>query len=321
MTTKNNYSSTSLPDNFICPLSHLGIIRVAGEEQIKYLQGQLTNDMQLLHLNQGLQACHCDFKGKMWSNPQVISTLEATLLISHRDTIESSLAELNKFGVFSKVELSDVSTEYQLFGASGEKIETTIEKLFTDIPFEHLQSFTNELGSVICINGPITRYLLLLNAESAEQILALSDITHLDNQVWKMLDIQGGVPLIESSSIGEFVPQMLNMHSLKGISFNKGCYTGQETVARTKFLGKNKRAGFILSGDIAEHLVPGDILEIQMGENWRRAGSIINIAHYDQQTWLFAVMPNDTEESAELRAKSSPENRFSIHPLPYQIEE
>jgi folate-binding protein YgfZ len=145
--------------------------------------------------------------------------------------------------------------------------------------------------------------------------------------LWEQADIQAGMPAIRSATSYEYVAQMMNHHALEGISFSKGCYMGQEVVARSQFLGKNKRAAFILRaeknapGDIA----PGDILESRAGENWRRGGTVlrsVSLPTQDRpaQTWLLAVLANDTEVGATLRLKAHSELLFKVQALPYSLE-
>lgn len=321
MTTNQVAHSDDLPESFLCPLPYMGLIQVSGEDQTSYLQGQLTNDLASLHPNQGLLACHCDFKGKSWNNPWVVKSEQVSLLICHQQAIENSLRELKKFGVFSKVEIEEASSDYQIFGGQGQALEQAIETHFSDVPFENMQSFSNDKGWVICLSSPQPRYLLLLKPDVVEQFINDAQTALYDASLWQYLDIQAGQAHIQTNTSGEFVPQMMNMQALNAISFTKGCYTGQEVVARTKYLGKNKRATFILQGPVATELEAGDILEMQLGENWRRAGTVLNAAHLQQQSWLLAVLPNDLEADVQLRSKQTPEQVFSIHPLPYNLEE
>jgi folate-binding Fe-S cluster repair protein YgfZ len=107
---------------------------------------------------------------------------------------------------------------------------------------------------------------------------------------------------------------------LNAIDFEKGCYMGQEVVARTKYLGRNKRAGFILQGDTYEHDLSGEQLEYQIGENWRPGGKILRCGTNAKLTWVFAVLANDTEIGSSFRLKSSPDRIFITQALPYVLQ-
>jgi hypothetical protein len=163
------------------------------------------------------------------------------------------------------------------------------------------------------------RVLLMVNSDFSlpENVIALDN----DAQ-WQQAAIAAGEPSLNSEAIGEYVPQMVNLHAIGGISFRKGCYTGQETVARMKYLGKNKRAMYIVAGE-ADGLLDELELETQMGENWRRAGKLISQS-YNQETRTLmglVVLPNDNETGQLLRAKHLPQVELSIQALPYSLED
>ncbi|MDX1392367.1 MAG: tRNA-modifying protein YgfZ, partial [Rheinheimera sp.] len=131
--------------------------------------------------------------------------------------------------------------------------------------------------------------------------------------------IRHGFSYLEQGLIGEFVPQMLNLQALNAISFTKGCYIGQETVARLKYRGGNKRAAYILQADTAELPAAGTDIEIQLGENWRRSGQVVNAANINNQLWLIAVLPNDITPADSLRLSSDSAPALRIMPLPYSL--
>ncbi len=114
---------------------------------------------------------------------------------------------------------------------------------------------------------------------------------------------------------------MLNLQALDGISFTKGCYMGQETVARAKYRGANNRALFVLSGTATTPVASGDTLEIQLGDNWRRSGMVLNAWQQDGELWLTAVLPKDTEADARFRLKQEEGSSLSLQPLPYPLTE
>ena len=136
--------------------------------------------------------------------------------------------------------------------------------------------------------------------------------------VWDLLEISQGFPLLSETSSSQYVPQMLNLQAINGISFTKGCYLGQETVARMQYLGKNKRALFSLNTQLANPLSSDDIIEKQLGENWRKAGDIL--AKYnadDGSSYIQAILSND--EAQHLRIKSQVESVVTVSDLPYMI--
>jgi len=139
--------------------------------------------------------------------------------------------------------------------------------------------------------------------------------------VWDALEIAEGRAWISPATTQEFVPQMLNLHALDGINFKKGCYIGQETIARMKYLGKQKRALFRLIGT-GSAAAPGTTVEVAIGDAWRRAGTVINaVSRSDRDLDLLAVLPSDIDHSAQLRVKDDDAGLLEIHSLPYKLEE
>ncbi|WP_438864235.1 tRNA-modifying protein YgfZ [Neptunicella sp.] len=304
---------------FIQQLNHLGVINLTGEEHISYLQGQVTADITQLTEQQASIGCHCDFKGKTWNIFYAIKWQQQLFLISDKGGIAGSLPELKKYAVFSKTDIEDQSSQYQLFGGSGEAIQALINATFAELPTQHLATVANQHGVALCLTTPEPRWLVMLNNQHADDFSnAVSSTT--DAQTWQWQDIQAGLAHIAPQTSNQFVPQMLNMQALNAISFSKGCYMGQEVVARTKYLGKNKRATFILKSEQAHSLTAGDILELQIEQNWRRGGTVISCATVNNQTWLLAVLANDTQVGAVLRSKEQEEALFTVQPLPYSIE-
>ncbi|WJG10483.1 tRNA-modifying protein YgfZ [Aliiglaciecola sp. LCG003] len=313
-------SSFNPSDNLLCELTQLGIISVTGPDAISYLQGKLTVDVAKLPEDFVQLGCHCDFKGKTWNIFYTLKSDQQIELLCHQQSLTDSLAELKKYGVFSKAEFADTSADWQIFGVVGESAQTVLANQFGTLPTDNLATCTNELGRVIRLDSPVTRYLVIAKAELAAKLgQALGQYTQSE-QFWEALDIQAGIANIQTATSAEFVPQMMNMQALGAISFDKGCYMGQEVVARTKYLGKNKRAAFILKSDTAADLKAGDMLEAQVGENWRRSGTVLRCAMLEKQTWVLAVLPNDTQRSQILRSKDNPEQQFVVQPLPYTLD-
>ena len=275
------------------------VIKITGEERCKYLQGQVTCNVESLAENAWVLGAHCDFKGKMWSIFYLIKTADALYLVTTADCADTSLQELKKYGVFSKVDIA-MAPEW----AVGLRISDPSAAL--DANAVHVD--TKEMALSLT---PMTQLVLTATA-FADDFSAL----------FNALQINMGVAQLGAATIGEFVPQMVNLQALQGaIDFSKGCYMGQEVVARTKYLGKNKRAGFILHSQQSIAMQQGDVLEYAIGENWRRAGTVLNHAQYADESWCIAVLPNDLDSQTVLRLKAQPEVTLSIVPTPYTLTE
>ena len=306
-----------LPNDFYTHLSEKGLIELSGPEKEKYLQGQVTADVNLLSASTALLACHCDFKGKTWSVSYLLKWQDKILMLLHRSVLEKSLAELKKYGVFAKVEMTDSTDKWRISGGAGKVIEAEIIRIFGQLPETNQGLVQNEQGVVMALQGTAMRYLVMQPLDAKDQLSIEPDM-QAQNQ-WEAEDIKAGIADIRQATINEFVPQMMNLQQLNAISFTKGCYMGQEVVARTKYLGKNKRAAFRLHADGEHSCQPGDSLELQLGENWRPGGTILRTSCIKGQSWLLAVLNHETEIGTQLRLKNSPESIFTVLPHPYEL--
>ncbi|MFT6248182.1 MAG: folate-binding protein YgfZ [Cognaticolwellia sp.] len=313
----NNLPSyNELPEVFAINLSSIGAITLTGEEQIKYLQGQVTCDVASLEQTKLLNGAHCNAKGKVFSVFRLLERQSKFFLIQPISSIKQSLAELKKFGVFAKVEITE-DVEQAYLAIAGQQAAVKMATLFKQVPDEKTPVIHEGDTTLAYIAGNIDRYLIIGNAAQLSTFASTLDCTVYNDSVWNLLDIVEGFPQIAQQYIAEYVPQMLNLQAINGISFTKGCYLGQETVARMQYLGKNKRALFALVGDNTQAKV-GDIIEKKLGDNWRKAGDVL--ASYqasNHQTYIQGVLANDIDDATELRIKEQSSN-LTILPLPYK---
>jgi len=234
----------------VAKLNNLGCITFSGPQAAEYLQGQVTVDVTKMNSQAARFGAHCDFKGKAWSVFTALLSHDVYQLIMRKSSLEKSMAEFKKYGVFSNVDIQQSGDEVSFFGVSGTTTIAAISTLFAGLSDQHLSVVNNQFGSAICLNINDPRYLLALNANGAAMLSQLS-IPEADTseEHWDAMNIRDAIPYVEAQTSNEFVPQMLNLQAVAGIDFDKGCYMGQETIARTKFLGRNKRASYILIGD------------------------------------------------------------------------
>lgn len=301
------FVTVSLPD--------YGLLSVQGPDTEKFLQGQLSCDLNQLGEDCWSYAAHCDQKGKTLSTLFVGRSQDRILLVSSRAALAASKAQLDKFSVFSQLEISDLSEQYPCFGVFGAAAPQQLAEQFNQ------PLVSADANSLFSLDDAWIFHL----GEHPQQYLVLTKQvdfpTNAPEQQWQALEIERGRATLQQQTIAEFVPQMLNVHLLHGISFSKGCYIGQETIARMKYLGKQKRALFRLQGQGSE-VAPGATIEQQLGDNWRRAGTVINaVSRADQQLDVLAVLPSDSSADARFRIKDDDVSFLEIHPLPYNLDE
>jgi hypothetical protein len=259
------FSETSIVDL----KTQYGLIGAHGIEALNFLQGQLTCDMRLITSeNSGLGA-YCNIKGRIRALFRIFKiqpkneielkppTEQEYLLLLPKGILSQTLAQLKKYSLFSKVTLKDVSDEWECLGVIGNKTDTS--NLFSSLDHFHLDqsSLNNSIHSVMRFNittdhlaTPQTPRSILLNRNPAPSTNLISNPlqNHLakhaplvDFETWKLLDIRAGIPQIWPEIVEQFLPHDLNLPTLGAVSFNKGCYCGQEIIARMEYRAKLKR--------------------------------------------------------------------------------
>lgn len=333
-------SLNDLPNEFMVELSGSMIISLEGEQADSYLHGQITVNINKLDKVTARHFAHCDNKGKTWATGYVTRHASKLLLLTNADAGNQSLAQLNKYGVFSKVDIVDDTPCYNGYFISSDAAKNSntqtllrelfgideLEKLFGSSQSEAstLQKVESEQGVIFTANTSREGFVLLLTKDASdrfEENIGAQSLSCFSHTVFDAIQIESVHPMLDSEAIGEYVPQMINVQALNGIDFDKGCYMGQEVVARTRFLGKNKRAAysFKLEGHVS--VKPGDSLEKQLGDNWRVAGKVIKVAALESETWFIAVLNNDT--TSEDLHRLADNNAITCYPnsLPYSIEQ
>lgn len=303
-------------------LDDWALATLTGADAEKYLQGQVTADVAQLTEHQHLLAAHCDPKGKMWSNLRLFRRQDGFALIERRSLRDAQLTELKKYAVFSKVTIAP-DDEHVLLGVAGFQARAALKNLFSELPDAEKQVVSEGETSILWFEHPAERFLLVTDVATAERVTdALRGEAQLNNsQQWLALNIEAGLPVIDTVNSAQFIPQATNIQALGGISFKKGCYTGQEMVARAKFRGANKRALWTLAGRASRVPEAGEDLELKMGENWRRTGTVLAAVQLDDGRLLVqVVMNNDMEADSVFRVRDDA-NTLSIEPLPYSLEE
>ncbi|MDI9803610.1 tRNA-modifying protein YgfZ [Citrobacter koseri] len=314
-------ASARLPLTLIT-LDDWALASITGADSEKYMQGQVTADVNQLTEQQHLLVAHCDAKGKMWSNLRLFRDGDGFAWIERRSLREAQLTELKKYAVFSKVAIAP-DDERVLLGIAGFQARAALANIFSELPNSEKQVVSEGASTLLWFEHPAERFLLITDVATAESLTEKlrGEAARNNSQQWLALDIEAGIPVIDSANSGQFIPQATNLQALGGISFKKGCYSGQEMVARAKFRGANKRALWSLAGKASRVPEAGEDLELQMGENWRRTGTVLAAVQLDDgQVLVQVVMNNDMEADSVFRVRDDA-NTLHIVPLPYSLEE
>ncbi|VFP80599.1 tRNA-modifying protein YgfZ [Candidatus Erwinia haradaeae] len=297
------------------------VINVIGDERISYLQSQLTLDVTSLRLNQHRYAAHCSPYGKTWSNLCLFHRGNQLTYIVRRSLYHQQLNEFKKYAIFSKIMLA-VDDQAILLGIAGIQAKDALDGFFDTIPDILSPVTQQENSTLLWFKRPQERFILVTTIEKANMFIKhLKDKAHFNNSLqWLALDIEAGIPIIESSTTGKFIPQALNLHALDAINFKKGCYIGQEVVARATFRNSNQRALYWLSGISGKILAPNDKLEIKIGDYWRRSGIILAACQIKNNIiWVQAVLNKNLKNTTLLRAYNDKASQFKINKISYKI--
>ncbi len=314
---------TQLPENYWVQLTELAAITLSGKDKSSYLQGQVSCDVNQLNDNSLIHGAHCDAKGKMYSVFRLFNRHNSHWLLQPQVTISASIAALQKFGVFANVDIKKAE-QCAFYGLIGQQAEKLLKQHFQQIPDSMSPVVQCNTTTLLFIAGTNYqenhRYILIDQASALEALVAQFSLPIFTQPVWDLHEIISGFPLMNETAIGEYVPQMLNVQAINGISFTKGCYLGQETIARMQYLGRNKRALFILTGTVNTDIATDDIIERQLGENWRRAGNILSYYQADDGTsYIQTVLASDLIETTKFRLKKQPQATFTLLELPYSL--
>lgn len=315
-------ASARLPLTLIS-LDEWALVSVQGADSVSYLQGQITLDVSSLDASHHLPAAHCDAKGKMWSNLRLFHRGEGYAYLVRRSLRDTQIAELKKYAVFSKVTIA-ADDDAVLLGVAGFQARAALTNLFDTLPDSETPVVQQGETTLLWFDQPAERFLLVTSLEQAQALQQkLADDASLnDSTQWLALNIEAGLPVIDSATSAQFIPQAANLQALNAISFKKGCYTGQEMVARAKYRGANKRALWWLAGNASHLPAANDSLELQMGERWRRTGTVLAAVQLDDGVvWVQAVLNNDLEPGSVLRVEGDEGGQLTLQPLPYSLDE
>jgi folate-binding protein YgfZ len=237
--TDMNPHPTLPPANFhgACELPHLGVIEVSGSDAVSFLQNQLTHDLALLPADGVRFSSFCNAKGRMQASFVLcVPSPDTVLMVCRRDVLAAVCKRLSMFVLRAKARLRDATEEFALWGLVGGPLPSTWKKQ------SHLG------GTAMGLYPAAGQARALWLAPAGQSPLSTPGSAPMDIDAWLWGEVMAGVADVQAATVEAFVPQMLNHESVDGVSFKKGCYPGQEVVARSQFRGVIKRRAFILSG-------------------------------------------------------------------------
>ena len=309
---------TASIDKLSCALPHLGVIRVQGEDAAHFLHNQLTQDVLLLDAQHARLAAWCNAKGRMLASfvlckPQP----DEVWLICPRDVLPATLKRLSMFVLRAKVKLSDASDALQVRGLIGPSLSAITEER---TPWRHVALDDGARVLTLLPAQGQARGLWIAPTEitpPADAAPADASATDDAANLWAYSDVMSGVAWVSAATAEAFVPQMLNYESVDGVNFKKGCYPGQEVVARSQFRGTLKRRAFIVSSTQA----------MQAGQEvfattdaTQPCGLIAQAASaLGQHVAVAELQIASAQEPLHVDSVDGPS--LTVHPLPYALRE
>lgn len=280
--------------------NELACLKVSGPDSIKFLQGQTSCDFNLLTPEQGLQGAICNIKGRVIANFYAIQQADDILLILASDLLEDILKHLTKFAVFFKTQLVSVEDEFQIEFVFNQ------DKLTAEQRIPHYCQHIEKTHSLLTISQGEINQLIYIRPRIAPKSASIAAI----NDQLKGLGFISGQAIIHKATSEKFIPQMLNMQLTQGVSFKKGCYTGQEIVARMQYRGNLKKHLYLLSAPVEVTLAP---LSKLVNQDGKEVAEVVNSITIGEQSFIYAVI-GDESAQAPLFWLDTP---LTLEPLPY----
>lgn len=305
-----------------CDLSHLGLIAARGPETELFLQGQLTCDVRQVTPDHSLLGAFCSPKGRVLASFRLFRQGDAYLLELPQAMVEPTLSRLRKYVLRAKTTLEDAGATLARMGVAGPHAPAALEKMLGVTPERANDVVAGNL-TVIRLPGLKPRFELHGATSDIQQVWGAlgSEFTPAGAEPWRLLEILAGIPTVYPETVDAFVPQMLNLQMLEGIGMQKGCYTGQEVVARTHYLGKLKRRMYLARVDSPSPPHPGDALFSRQADASQSAGRLADACpHPDGGYAVLAVASIDCAEQGMLQLGDANGPVLRLESLPYGFE-
>jgi len=329
-----------LNSTIISDLSHLDLLAIEGDDAESFLQGQLTCDVSKVNEHSLQTGAYCTPKGRMVTSFRALKIDKTYCLLMEPGLFQSTQTTLGKYIVFSKAEIKNARNDFIILGLAGSEAANLLKEI---CPVPDTVNSVTQTDTITCAriagspSGSGTdinpRFILFCNQGSACSIWEklTNNAVPVGKNAWHLLDILSGYGQIEETTVEQFLPHNLNYQNIDAVSFNKGCFTGQEVIARMHYRGKLKSRLFLADIETAdsenEMPKPGSGLFIKEEGNFKRHGELVNIAiveksaeHYDCKMLALLPSSNPGETPVFLSNEGGSALPMKIMDLPYKTE-
>lgn len=300
------------------------LLHIEGPDALTFLQGQVTCDTRQLTATKALPGLHCTVQGRVVCDFLLCSPQPDHLLLRmRRDILDATAAELGKYIVFSKATLDAQRDDWRVSACWGPDSATCLEQIFGALPQGQYACYSGEGFLLVQMDTAGEQFECYLHSAAGEHQARLMALAQAGSEThWEATQIARGIARLEAATSGEYVPQLLNYDLTGHISFTKGCYTGQEVVARLHYRGKPKRRLYL--ADInPDQITPG--LNIHAGDplygedGTKAIGNIIN--HADCENGGQALLLTTTQAGASSELHPGDNKGIVLYPrvTPYPL--
>src|SRR5262245_1870146 len=305
-------------ESIVADISQYGLLTAAGADARAFLHGQLSCDVEGLPAGAAVYGAYCTAKGRVLANFLLWSEAGAFFLLLPRTLVPGIRKRLQMFVLRSKVVLEDRSDDAAMLGVAGPAAPEALAALVNAVPSAPLRLAHAGDVTAIAIHGG--RFVVVAPVARAPNLwdrLAAA-LMPVGAPCWEWLEIASGLPWITAATQDQFVPQMANLELIGGVNFRKGCYPGQEIVARMQYLGQPKRRLFLAHVDADTSPVPGEALVADGAD--QAAGTVVNAAPAPAGGFdLLAVVQTASASGATVRLGSAAGPALRFRPLPYAV--
>lgn len=311
-----------LAGGFVAAITDQGLIAVTGEDAASFLHSQLTNDVQHLGTGEARLAGYCSPKGRLQASFLMWRNAESVFLQLPSEIQPPLQKRLSMFVLRAKAKLSDASADSVLLGLGGAKAGAALEQLFGTLPAAPYAKIDHELGTLVrlpdAFGAPRYQWLASPQTAQASWPALTATLVPAGGDAWRLAAIHAGIPEITLKTQEQFVPQMVNFELLGGVNFKKGCYPGQEIVARSQYLGKLKRRTALVSIDAASAQAGDEVFAVADPD--QPCGMIVNAAPNGSGGVDALVEMKLAAIEGEVRLGSAGGAPLRFQPMPYPLD-
>lgn len=303
-------------------LQHQSLIRISGKDARSFLHNLLTNEVAQLGENQWQLNALCNAKGRVIATMRLFILEDSFYSLTPSSIAPVLMETLNKFILRSQVTIENVSSQFCHFGVSGTNSTQHLQQIIGALPEDLYDLTPHSDGCVLKIPGKLPRYEIIGAQQQAKNLWQKLDVhgAPVGASAWQLIDIRAGLVEIDLALTEQYVPQMVNLDLVQGLSFQKGCYPGQEIVARMHYRGKLKRRLYYATAK-RDEIPPAGAPLYQPGLSAsQNAGQVVSGTWApDDGIELLAVVPIDLQQSGEIHLDSDTGPKLHFEPLPYAL--